>query len=157
MTGRRIRARRLAAALAVVVVATPAAGCVRLPEDGPVVAVEPGAAPSVQQGLNFDPPPPAPGPDPDEVVAGFLLAMTAAPIRPSVAKEFLTDDAAESWRPTGTIVFDDVTRIEQPDRVDVHLSGAFRIDQPDQTVTRLEQTLGLRSTHLLGGAVIVHD
>lgn len=40
---------------------------------------------------------------------------------------------------------------------DRRVSGAFRIDQPDQTVTRLEQTLGLRSTHLLGGAVIVHD
>ena len=40
---------------------------------------------------------------------------------------------------------------------DRRVSGAFRIDQPAQTVTRLEQTLGLHSTRLLGGAVIVHD
>lgn len=40
---------------------------------------------------------------------------------------------------------------------DRRVSGAFRIDQPDQTVKRLEQTLSLRSTRLLGGAVIVHD
>lgn len=37
------------------------------------------------------------------------------------------------------------------------VSGAFRIDQPGQTVARLEQTLGVRATRLIGGAVIIHD
>lgn len=37
------------------------------------------------------------------------------------------------------------------------VSGAFRIDQPDQTVTRLEQTLGVRATRLIGGVVVIHD
>lgn len=142
--------RRTAAVLVAGLVLALTAGCVRLPEDGPVVAVEPGAARSVPQGLNFDPPPPAAGADAEEVVSGFLLAMTAAPIRPSVAKEFLTADAAESWRPAGTIVFDDVTRIEHPDRVDVHLSGAFRIDErgrwrgslpPEESTLRLPVVL----------------
>lgn len=40
---------------------------------------------------------------------------------------------------------------------DRRVSGAFRIDQPVQTVKRLEQTLGLHSTQLFGGPVILHD
>nr|WP_314434653.1 FecR domain-containing protein [uncultured Brevundimonas sp.] len=40
---------------------------------------------------------------------------------------------------------------------DRRVSGAFRIDQPAQTVKRLEQTLGLHATQLLGGPVILHD
>ena len=37
------------------------------------------------------------------------------------------------------------------------VSGAFRIDQPDLTVARLEQTLGVRATRLIGGVVLIHD
>lgn len=37
------------------------------------------------------------------------------------------------------------------------VSGAFRIDQPAQTIARLEQTLDVSVTRLPGGAAIIHD
>lgn len=37
------------------------------------------------------------------------------------------------------------------------ISGAFRIDQPGKTIAHLEHTLGVRSTRLIGGAVVLHD
>lgn len=78
----------------------------------------------------------------------------------------------DAWT-TGWLVFEDrplsevveeiaryspapMTVIGQPVRTR-RISGAFRIDQPAQTVARLEQTLGVRSTRLIGGAVVIHD
>ena len=39
------------------------------------------------------------------MVKGFLDAMLAWPISTSVAKEYLTDDAAEEWSPDATIIY----------------------------------------------------
>lgn len=90
-----------------------------------------------------------------------------APSAPSVSPV-----GVDAWT-TGWLVFEDrplsevveeiarysrtpITVIGRPAR-DRRISGAFRIDQPVQTVARLEQTLGIRSTRLPGGAVVIHE
>jgi Lipoprotein LpqB beta-propeller domain/Sporulation and spore germination len=75
------------------------ASCVRVPHTGAVVeAAEPGRAEASQQPYN-NPPPPRPDARPDDIVAGFLDAMTATPLSTNRAGDFLTKGARAQWRP----------------------------------------------------------
>ena len=89
-----------------VLVALAAAACSPLPESGPV---EVGAAPAPSSSaapFDFNPPGPVQGADRVEIVDGFLRALQATPVGTSVAEEFLTEDAAATWRPDRrTIVY----------------------------------------------------
>ena len=49
-------------------------------------------------GISFDPKPPQPGESAAEIVTHFLEAMKARPISPTVARQFLSQDA-ETWQP----------------------------------------------------------
>lgn len=101
--------RRPAAGTALLVLLTLVAllsGCVRMPDAGPIVEVGNPDAEDVEPGTSYDPRPPEPGASAREVVAGFLEAMKARPIRTPVAAQYLTGQAQDRWNPEmGTITY----------------------------------------------------
>ena len=80
------------------------AGCVSMPTDGPVVEPQVTSATDDVPGISFDPPPPRAGESAPEVVEGFLEAMRATPISLTVARQFLTAEAADAWDPEQQII-----------------------------------------------------
>ena len=74
-----------------------AGGCVSVPTSGPVEKVE-GQQPA-SQNINVEVRPPAPGDEPRQIVDGYLRANNNYQPNYSVAKQFLTRTAAESWSP----------------------------------------------------------
>lgn len=79
-------------------------GCVQMPSEGPVVEPQVSVAADDVPGISFDPRPPQAGDSPADIVAGFLEAMKATPIRTTVAGQFLSEEAADSWVPEQQII-----------------------------------------------------
>jgi hypothetical protein len=105
------------------------AGCLGIPEEGPVVETQPDVDTNEQLGYYNDPRPPTPGDAPAEIVTGFLEAMTAIPVQTNTAEQYLTREAAASWRPQRQIItYADASLPEGSNQVTVELSGADRID-----------------------------
>ncbi|MBB6629014.1 GerMN domain-containing protein [Nocardioides sp. KIGAM211] len=106
------------------------AGCVRMPDSGPIVQTGSGGSLAQERPFDIEPKPPQPGDSPAAVVKGFLDAMTASPIDATVARQFLTGDAAAAWTPElETITYADASNPRGSDpRVSVTLSGADRLD-----------------------------
>lgn len=100
----RPRARRWASGLVGVVAAALLAGCVQMPTSGPVVESDVGTDTDDAPGISFDPAPPQAGQSAAEIVAGFLEAMKATPISLTVARQFLSDAAADTWAPENQII-----------------------------------------------------
>ena len=100
-TARRRRAARAAAA---VVGAALLAGCVGMPTSGPVEVPEVTTGADDVPGVSFDPRPPRDGEPAADIVEGFLEAMKAAPVGTSVAKKFLSREAAEAWAPEQQVI-----------------------------------------------------
>ncbi|GAA4808562.1 LpqB family beta-propeller domain-containing protein [Nocardioides caeni] len=125
------RRRTRALAPLAVLVASLLAGCVSLPTDGPVVEGGARGEKEAPSASDIDARPPADGASRAEVVAGFLDAMAAWPIQTSVAKEYLTDAAAERWIPEqATVVYSDALPVrEVGGSVEVQLTTADRLDQ----------------------------
>lgn len=121
---------RRSALAAVVLLPFLAASCVQLPASGPVIGVGSQGDTDVRPPSDIDPEPPQPGESRLDVVDGFLDAMTAWPITTTVAKEYLTSDAAKEWNPVAATVvyanFDPPT--DDGSQVTVRLSGAARLD-----------------------------
>ena len=106
-----------------------ATGCLGIPEDGPVVETQTEVDPNQQLGYYTDPRPPSPGEPPAEIVKGFLDALTAIPVQTNTAEEYLTREAAASWRPQRrTITYADASLPEGSNQITVELSGAHQID-----------------------------
>jgi hypothetical protein len=125
--GRFPARRRVAVLLAAALL--PLAGCVRMPDSGPVVETGSDAGLDDQPGIYIDPKPPQPGALPADVVSGFLDAMTATPIQTSSAQEFLTREAQAAWDPEGrTITYDEATQPRGTTLVRVRLRGAEHLD-----------------------------
>jgi hypothetical protein len=84
-----------------------ASGCgVSMPESGPVVATTVGRSEGDDGSVNINPRRPSKDASPEDIVRGFIEAMTATPaIKTSVAREFLTKDAQSTWKPTGTVIY----------------------------------------------------
>ncbi len=80
------------------------AGCVRMPTEGPVYEPEVSTDVDGQPGFAFDPRPPQAGATADEIVTGFLEAMRATPVKLTVAREFLSREAADRWQPEQQII-----------------------------------------------------
>jgi lipoprotein LpqB-like beta-propeller protein/sporulation and spore germination protein len=101
--------RRACAFLASVVTlaALLASGCgVSMPESGPVVGTAVGGSRGDDGTVNINPRRPSKDASPEDIVRGFIEAMTATPaIKTSVAREFLTQDAQSAWKPTGTVIY----------------------------------------------------
>ncbi len=123
----RVNARRLARPLLALTAALVLSSCVRLPTTGPVVVEKGNGEATTVQGPFTHPPPPHPGDSPQEIVKGFLNAMTATPIQIPVAKKFLTRQAQSDWRPqTRTIVYTSAP-VSGGLRVSVQLHGAHAL------------------------------
>ena len=78
--------------------------CVRMPTEGPVTSVQAPGNTDSAPGIYFDPAPPQEGESATEIVTHFLEAMKAAPIKTSVARQFLTERAQEAWQPEKSII-----------------------------------------------------
>ena len=139
------RARRWGVTLVALLAVLLSAGCVRLPESGPVVTTRSDGNLNDDPGIYIDPKPPRPGDSAPDIVKGFLDAMTATPIQTNVARQFLTKDAQASWNPElGTITYADASPPRGGYRVSVTLSGADRLDARggwQGAVPRGEETL----------------
>ncbi|NYJ02329.1 hypothetical protein HNR19_003027 [Nocardioides thalensis] len=120
-------ARRLLVAAAVLLAVS---GCVRLPDDGPVVEAGLGNGPVDHPAGAHDPVPPDTGASRQTIVSGFLDAMTGWPNQINVAKQYLTTEAAEAWNPgAATIVYADTLPAQElGGEVSVELTDADRLD-----------------------------
>ncbi|HJY44929.1 MAG TPA: LpqB family beta-propeller domain-containing protein [Propionibacteriaceae bacterium] len=82
-----------------------AAGCVNVPTTGPIRKVE-GQQPGCQNCVNVVVAPPAAGDKPTDIVEGYLRATSNYQPNYSVAKQFLSQMAAEKWSPeTGVRIY----------------------------------------------------
>ncbi|MBC2933865.1 LpqB family beta-propeller domain-containing protein [Nocardioides sp. zg-1228] len=99
-----MNARRAVRTTGAVAVAVLLAGCVRMPVEGPVVESEVTTDSDDAPGISYDPRPPQAGESPGEIVDGFFEAMKATPVSPTVARQFLSNAAAEAWAPEQQIM-----------------------------------------------------
>lgn len=89
------------------------AGCVGMPESGPVRTEPADELLEAEAPVDFTPGGPTPGADPLEVARGFLVAMQASPLSTTVARQYLTAESSSSWVPEqGTLVYTDELRTE---------------------------------------------
>ncbi len=106
-----------------------AAGCSALPDGGPVVSGGRAATTVEAQPFDYNPPGPRPGALPDDIVTGFLSAQQAVPVSTRVAEEYLTADAAATWRPDRrTIVYTSQQVVARGTDVVIRLRGASALD-----------------------------
>lgn len=113
-----------------VLVALMAAGCVRVPTSGPVEQV-PREEPDCQNCLTVQVNPPAYGDDPQAIVAGYLRATSNYQPNYSVAKQFLTEAAAQTWSPEARVSIYSGTPVARGRRVvlDGRLHGTLGRDR----------------------------
>ncbi len=105
-------------------------GCIGLPDEGPVVDAAVAGERNADRVSTIDARPPQPGASRLEIVNGFLEAMEAWPITTSVAKEYLSDDAAEGWSPDEKIVYTSLaTPREDGSSVSIRMQDASLLDE----------------------------
>ncbi len=125
-----MRRRTVALVLAAASLVLGACG-IAMPDSGQVNETSTTGSDRVDQPANIDPPRPKKGDTPDDIVKGFLDAMTATPaVRTSVAREFLTQEASANWQPTRLIIHQGVlTSSHGNNDVEAKLVDADRIDE----------------------------
>lgn len=96
MTRRSTRPPVVAVVLAALLVLT---GCVELPRSGPVGTAEPVGGSDQQPNYVFTPSGPAEDASPEEIVRGFVNAGTGVQDDYAIARQYLTEEAAEQWQP----------------------------------------------------------
>lgn len=124
----RAQTCRRSALLVALVLGLLLAACARLPESGPVTPGSTRATVVPNRGVDFVPPPPEPGDPPEAIVQNFLVAMQARPLQTSVARQYLTQEAADAWQPSSTYVYSDYTPEPSGDSVVIKLEGGQLID-----------------------------
>jgi hypothetical protein len=125
---RRRSGRATAAVLTVVALLV--SGCVDLPSSGPVVEVDVAGEQDADRPSFADARPPQPGASRLEIVYGFLEAMMAWPITTNVAKQYLSEDAAEEWSPTTTVIYTNLaTPREDGSSVSLRMRDAALLDE----------------------------
>lgn len=112
--------------------------CVSLPDSGDV-QVDGDSGASVQDpGFPYDPRPPQPGERATEIVRHFLDAMMANPTTTSVAKQFLAEDARDTWHPDREMItYDDISNPTGSTEVSVPLLDANHLDARGEWKGRL--------------------
>lgn len=125
--------------------------CVGLPDEGPVVEADVSGERDADRAASVDARPPQPGDSRLEVVNGFLEAMMAWPVSTSVAKEYLTDDAAEEWSPDTTVIYNELDPPQEDGgTVRIRMGGAALLDDsggwqstlaPDRSVLSFQLTV----------------
>jgi hypothetical protein len=109
---------RHAGAGVVLLLAVLLAGCVSVPVTGRLERVD-GQQQSCQSCVAVEVAPPSPGDDPQQVVDGFLRANANYQPSYKVAREYLTRESAQSWKPEdGVTVYNGSTRVVD-DRVEL--------------------------------------
>jgi len=108
-----MRARTPYAVIVAVLLAGLLCGCVSMPVSGPVEETRSEGGVSNDDGPYIDPKPPEPGASRTDIVRGFLFAMQATPIQTITAREFLSEDAADAWRPEDKITYVGTPQIEE--------------------------------------------
>ncbi|HEX3222139.1 MAG TPA: LpqB family beta-propeller domain-containing protein [Nocardioides sp.] len=123
---RRLAARpaRLGAVLLAALALT---SCVRVPDNGPVVVARGKAQPPPVQAEFNKPKGPQPGQSAEDVVIGFLDAMTATPLQTNTAQEFLARHAQQQWNPQRVVAYSYHTPARGTQHVVVRLRGADQV------------------------------
>jgi hypothetical protein len=107
-----VRGLRRAGFGVVVLLAVLLAGCVSVPVSGRVDRVD-GQQQSCQSCVAVEVAPPSPGDDPQQVVDGFLRANANYQPSYTVARQYLTHESAQSWKPEdGATVYRGTTRVD---------------------------------------------
>jgi hypothetical protein len=103
--------------------------CVGLPDEGEVRTAPQPERSNLDQGVLVAPAPPRRGEEPRDIVRHFLDAMMANPLQTDTARQFLTDEANEAWKPERrTITYaGPITPVGQA-TVAVDLDGANWLD-----------------------------
>jgi len=100
------RAHVVRLSLVAAVTAATLAACADIPESGPVTRAG-GELESAEELIDFIPPGPEAGASPTEIVTGFVDAMQAQPPTIEIAKQFLTEETAVAWEPSGeTVIYE---------------------------------------------------
>lgn len=119
------RARTVATLLACWLVS----GCMAMPTSGPVSVVDDPGSGQVDTPADIVVRPPQPGESARDIVIHFLEAMEASPISTTVAREFLSQEAAAAWNPDlGTIVYSTKSSPSGNALVRISLDGGGRLD-----------------------------
>lgn len=127
----RLRVWRLATATLLGLLVLLPAGCVNVPDSGPVrdsASVLPDDA-AVQ--AQYVPEGPASDAEPADIVRGYLAAMLAYPTNPGIVREFLSEEAAGEWQPdAGAVIFTGTAGIRVSGQgVQVSLTQLGSLDQ----------------------------
>lgn len=105
-------------------------GCVQMPTSGPVVESEVSGDSDDAPGISYDPRPPQEGAPAADIVDGFLEAMQATPIGTTVARQFLSREAAETWVPDEQIItYAELGDVSAGTEVRVPLTDVNRYDE----------------------------
>lgn len=103
--------------------------CVSMPDSGDVQVEGDQGSSTQDAGYPYDPRPPQKGERATEIVSHFLDAMMANPTTTAVAKQFLSEDARESWRPERQMItYDDIQTPSGTNEVSVTLLDANHLD-----------------------------
>jgi hypothetical protein len=132
--------RRLRRALAVVVLLVAVlTGCVQVPTAGPIEKVE-GQQEACQSCVNVEVAPPAAGDDQRQIVEAYLRATSNYQPNYSIARQFLTQAAAEQWSPEdGASIYRGRPTVEgESVTLKGHLVGSLA---PDRTYTAEDRPL----------------
>jgi Lipoprotein LpqB beta-propeller domain/Sporulation and spore germination len=114
--------------LLLLVLAWAVAGCMSMPTSGPVVEADDPGADQGEAPADIVVRPPQPGESARDIVVHFLEAMEASPISTTVAREFLSAEAASAWTPElGTIVYGSKSVPRGTNPVTIELDGAGRL------------------------------
>ncbi|MET9519250.1 LpqB family beta-propeller domain-containing protein [Streptomyces sp. NPDC002994] len=98
------------------------AGCASMPDSGDVEAVE--ASPRGDSQVRVYGMAPRKGAQPNEIVEGFLEAMTGDDPQFATARKYLTKKASQKWNPTQVTVLDDGP-VPQDQRANDREGGAY--------------------------------
>ena len=102
-------------AVAAVALAGSVAGCVNMPDNGPMGAISATPQSTAAAGNFIEPFPSAPsaGENPTDIVNGFLVASADYPVNETIATAYLTSSAAKSWGPGWSVtVFNQLNTTE---------------------------------------------
>ncbi|GAA3557197.1 LpqB family beta-propeller domain-containing protein [Microlunatus spumicola] len=136
--------RRTGSAGLLVVLVVLLAGCVTVPTTGRIERLE-GQQQSCQNCVNVEVAPPAPGDDPQQVVDGFLRANGQYQPTYSVARQYLTRESAQSWKPEAGVTVYDGTTVLDADEVTLGGRVVGKV-AGDRAYTASDTTLAQRFT-----------
>lgn len=119
--------KRVSLVVAGLMAALTLTSCVQVPDNGPVVEVTGNLRPlPVQAEFNM-PRGPQPGESAEDIVTGFLDAMTATPLQTTTAREFLARSAQQRWKPQRVVAYSYHTPPRGTQNVVVRLRGADQV------------------------------